>query len=54
MLVLGIVSFFLVSFSDPGYLVGEYKATIDEKTMKSLEDVKIIKLFFSKFCKNLI
>ena len=46
--MIGIGSFFLVSFSDPGYLVGEYKVTIDEKTIKSLEDVNIIKLLLKQ------
>jgi hypothetical protein len=34
-----LVSFFIVAYSDPGYIVEEFKTTLDEKTMRSLEEV---------------
>jgi hypothetical protein len=49
LVILGILSFFYVSFSDPGFLVGDLKVTIDEKLMKSLEEVKIFKNNFFNF-----
>lgn len=38
----GIISFFLVAFSDPGSLTEEFKTTLNEEQIKNLEEVYII------------
>jgi hypothetical protein len=38
--VLGLITYFKVSFSDPGYLSDDIKITLDEQTIRTLEEVK--------------